>query len=482
MKDLLGRFEARVAAVGLPSRPICAALVLTFLAFGAVVGRVTRAPAAAGAREAAHSVVQVQAPVVSTQSTKPPQIAESTPTPSEEEEQGEEESSSESSTESTSKTSTQSQSGKSSDSEGQQTGSGSKTGSKSKAKLPAIKHVFLIVLDDAAYAEVFGPESKSHYLAGTLESKGTLLERYYAIAHQQLADGIALISGQGPTEQTAGDCPTYAEISPVGKAATGQVTGGGCVYPPATETIASQLTARKLRWKAYVQGIGDAASEAASACSHPQLGAADPTSAFGLPGAPTPATGQTSATFRNPFVYFRSVTGSASCADDDVGVDRLHGDLARVAHTPNLSYIVPDLCDDGRAVPCAPGKPDGMTATQPFLREVVPEILASKAYKQNGLLVITVDEAPTTGEYADSSSCCSQPSFPNLHSSSGGGEVGALLLSPYVKGGRISQATYNHFSLLRTVEDFFGLAHLGYAGAAGVESFSPSLFRGSPRS
>ncbi len=478
MRDLLGRFEARVAAVGLPSRSICAALVVTFLVFGAVVGRVTRAPAAAGARDAAHSVVEVQAPAVSTEGAKPPQIAESTPTPSEEEGQGEEESASESSTESSSQTSTQSQSGKSSGNEEQQTGSGSKAGSKSKAKLPAIKHVFLIVLDDAAYAEVFGPESKSHYLAGRLESKGTLLERYYAIAHQQLADGIALLSGQGPTEQTAGDCATYAEISPAGKAASGQVTGSGCVYPPATKTIASQLTARRLRWKAYVQGIGDGASEAVSACSHPQLGAVDPTSAFGLPGASTPAAGQMAATFRNPFVYFRSVTGSASCAADDVGIGRLRGDLASVAHTPNLSYIVPDLCDDGRTVPCAPGKPDGMSAAQAFLHEVVPEILASKAYRQNGLLVITVDEAPTTGEYADSSSCCSQPSFPNLHSSSGGGEVGALLLSPFVKGGKISQATYNHFSLLRTIEDFFALPHLGYAGAAGVESFSPSLFSG----
>jgi hypothetical protein len=473
MRRRLGRFEAHMAAIGLPSRPICAALVVTCLAFGVIVGRVTRAPAA-GAHNTAREVV-VQAPAGSGQSTKPPKIAESTPTPSEEEAKGEEES--QSSTESSPKTTASSQGGKSSGGEEQQ-GPSSNSGSKSQAKLPRVKHVFLIVLDDAAYAEVFGPESKSHYLSSTLEAKGTLLERYYAIAHQQLADGIALISGQGPTEQTAGDCGTYAEISPAGKAASGQVTGNGCVYPRTTKTIASQLAAKKLRWKAYVQGIGDGSSQDASACSHPQLGAADQTSAFGMPGAATPAGGQTIATFRNPFVYFRSVTGSSSCARYDVGIGRLRSDLASVSHTPNLSYIVPGLCDDGRAVPCAPGKPDGMAAADGFLREVVKEILASKAYKQDGLLVITVDEAPTTGEFADSSSCCSQPSFPNLHSSTGGGEVGALLLSPLVKGGKISQETYNHFSLLRTIEDFFGLSHLGYAGASGVESLSPSLFTG----
>jgi hypothetical protein len=101
--------------------------------------------------------------------------------------------------------------------------------------------------------------------------------------------------------------------------------------------------------------------------------------------------------------------------------------------------------------------------------------------------VITVDEAPSSGELADSSSCCGQPQFPNLPASSsglrppGGGQVGALLLSPFIKGGNLEQGTYNHFSLLRTVEDLFGLAHLGYAGASGVSSFSPSLFTASSK-
>ncbi len=101
-----------------------------------------------------------------------------------------------------------------------------------------------------------------------------------------------------------------------------------------------------------------------------------------------------------------------------------------------------------------------MTAADGFLQKIVPEILASKAYKQNGLLAITVDQAPSHGEYADSSSCCGQPKFPNLPaptgvaklSGSGGGQVGLLLLSPFVKGGGLVQDTYNHFSLLATIE------------------------------
>jgi hypothetical protein len=126
-----------------------------------------------------------------------------------------------------------------------------------------------------------------------------------------------------------------------------------------------------------------------------------------------------------------------------------------------------------------------MEAADGFLQKVVPEITGSKAYKEGGLLVITVDEAPSSGDYADSSSCCGQPSFPNLPEPAGalgkpgGGQVGALLLSPFVKGGNLDQDEYNHFSLLRTVEDLFGLEHLGYAGGSGVSSFSPSLFTAS---
>jgi hypothetical protein len=35
---------------------------------------------------------------------------------------------------------------------------------------------------------------------------------------------------------------------------------------------------------------------------------------------------------------------------------------------------------------------------------------------------------------------------------------------------------YNHYSLLRTVEDIFGLAHLGDAAMPQVRSFGPDVF------
>jgi hypothetical protein len=242
----------------------------------------------------------------------------------------------------------------------------------------------------------------------------------------------------------------------------------------------SQLSAKHLTWKAYVEGI-DEGPGTPSACAHPASGAADPSATAPAAGATAPGY----QTWRNPFVYFGSVVGSSACASGDLGIGALKGDLASEKSTASFSYIAPGPCDDGNPAPCAPGKVDGMPAADAFLQKVVPEILASKAYKQNGLLAITVDDAPATGEYADSSSCCGQPKFPNLPaptgvaklSGSGGGQVGLLLLSPFVKkGGGLVQETYNHFSLLATIEQLFGLGKLGYAEGAEVKPLSASLF------
>ena len=477
----------------LPPAQICALLLVVFLGFGVAVG--AAAKGSRTVRPRAREVLVAQAPAVSSPSPPPP-IASSEPTPSPSSSsssseggsatEGAGKGASSSSSSSSSTTLTGGKTGKTkSDSSGGASGGGgssspssSPSGSSPASRLPPVKHVFVVMLDDEPYATAFGPASPAHYLTGTLEHKGELLVRYYAVAHEQLANGIALISGQGPTVQTAQNCPMYEDVVPGTAGAEGQVSGQGCVYPSATQTLAGQLIAKHLTWRAYLEGMDEGvASGADGACGHPALGATDPTS------AQTPPAGQTYATWRNPFVYFHSVIDSSpTCASDDVGLNQLRADLAGPHTTPSFAYIVPDLCHDGNPTPCTPGAPAGMEAADGWLQEVIPEILASKAYKENGLLVITTDEAPSSGEFKDSSSCCGQPAFPNLPAPTGvlgkpgGGQVGALLLSPFVKGGNLVQDTYNHFSLLRTIEDLFGLSHLGYAGDKEVSAFNPSLF------
>ena len=107
--------------------------------------------------------------------------------------------------------------------------------------LPPVKHVFLIVLSDRGFSHSFG--ASGGYLSGALRRQGELVQNYYAVSGAPLANEIALISGQGPTAQTAGDCPVFTRVRPGRKGPRGQVLGTGCVYPGAAKTLATQLNA-----------------------------------------------------------------------------------------------------------------------------------------------------------------------------------------------------------------------------------------------
>ena len=54
--------------------------------------------------------------------------------------------------------------------------------------------------------------------------------------------------------------------------------------------------------------------------------------------------------------------------------------------------------------------------------------------------------------------------------------IGAVLLSPLIRPGTVSTVPYNHYSLLRSIEDIFGLPHLGDAAVPQVRSFGPDVF------
>jgi hypothetical protein len=328
-------------------------------------------------------------------------------------------------------------------------------------RLPAIKHVFTIVLSGQNFGALFGPRAASPYLARQLTAQGTLLSDYYGVAHGGLAGRIALISGQAPTPQIRADCPTFAEAPP---APSGRPPSGGCVYPRPTPSLGDQLSSQALSWRAYMQGM-DAPGKPAT-CRHPAIGSLDDTAAD--------RPDDHFATTSNPFVYFHTTIDTGDCAANVVGLPRLTADLTSAPTTPNYAFLAPDRCHDGRDQPCADGQLAGIAATETFLRQWVPAILASPAYKQDGLLVITADQAPATGPEADSRGCCTAAGA--RRPSRGGGRVGALLLSRYVRADKVVGTPYNHYGLLRTIEDLFGLKHLGHAGDETTKAFGPEVF------
>jgi hypothetical protein len=180
-------------------------------------------------------------------------------------------------------------------------------------------------------------------------------------------------------------------------------------------------------------------------------------------------------------MYFHSIIDFPTCQQNVVGYNHLRTDLKKERTTPNYSFITPNLCNDGHDAPCVNGKPGGLVSANKFLKSLMPKILRSPAYKDRGLVIVTFDEAEATGSDADSSACCNEPTGPNTtnpgftNPGPGGGRVGAVLLSPCIKPGTVNKAKYNHYSMLRSIEDNFGLSHLGYAGQKGLKPFGSTV-------
>jgi hypothetical protein len=345
------------------------------------------------------------------------------------------------------------------------------TSAGSAAASGAIGHVFVINLENKSYDQTWGADSKATYLNGTLRPMGQLLTQYFAIGHASLDNYLAQISGQSPNPRTQADCSQYVEFQSRGTGAYGQALGEGCVYPSSVTTIADQLDAAHKTWKGYMEDMGNS-STAPKTCRHPAIGDHD-TAFVAHPG-------DQYATRHNPFVYFHSIIDRPACAANDVPLDRLTGDLASEATTANLTYITPNLCHDGHDAPCVDGEPGGLVSADSFLSTWVPKILASPAYRHDGMLIVTFDEAELAGSHADASACCNTPPAPNTAhpggSGPGGGRVGALVVSGATKPGGTNETPYNHYALLCSLEDVFHLSHLGFAGAPGLRCFGKDVY------
>jgi hypothetical protein len=78
------------------------------------------------------------------------------------------------------------------------------------------------------------------------------------------------------------------------------------------------------------------------------------------------------------------------------------------------------------------------------------------------------------------------PLFSATGATTGGGDTGSVLISPFIRPGSVSKGFYNHYSWLRTMEDLFGvghaspgldhLGHIGYAAQPGLAPFGRDVF------
>ena len=301
-----------------------------------------------------------------------------------------------------------------------------------------IKHVWLIILENKSYDASFTGLNNNTYLWKTLPSQGVLLKHYYGTGHFSLDNYVSMVSGQATQPDTQADCPYYTDFAgsvdmsgslaanptygQVASAAGPNAAAGsnGCVYPSSVPTLFNQLDGAGVSWKGYAQDLGNsdtsgpAHSQGVNSCGAPYT---SPTAA-GTTTQPNPGSANATDQYvpkHFPFPWFESILQSGDCTAAHIAsvfdpANGLYQDLQSEATTPAFSWISPNNCSDahdaichgnnlsgGFSDPNTPNPPvnytGGLYAADLFLQHVVPEIEASPAFKDGGLIDITFDEA-----------------------------------------------------------------------------------------
>ena len=311
--------------------------------------------------------------------------------------------------------------------------------------IPHFDHVVVLVEENEAESTTFGSASPAKYL-NSLRAKGEFLPDYYGTGHASLDNYIAMVSGQPDNPASAGDCAGFSLYE------CAQIQS---LYANG-RNLGDQLDAAHVSWKSYQD-------TPPVACFH-QPYSSSVTSPDPYQGDTQKGPGKDYADRHNPFIWFPDFVGNPGrCAahqvpisvPDSSHVSSLYKDLA--ANTlPAFSFISPDTCHDGHDNPCSDGQPGGLVSLDKWAKQTVPALL-DYLWQHNGLLIINFDEGAV--DFNDDCPSCASGGI--------GGRTGAILLSPRLKAGTVVSTSYDHFSLLRTIEDSFQIGeHLNLAGNA----------------
>ena len=322
--------------------------------------------------------------------------------------------------------------------------------------VPRFDHIVVLTLENENASTSFGAASPAHYLNGLL-SQGVFVPGYYGTSHVSLPNYIAMVSGQLPNGLTNTDCAVvslYVCAQPQTLFANGRHLG-------------DQLDASGKSWKVYQDGASAPCFHGAYSTDLTALLTPDP-----FQGDSQAPPGKDVADRHNPFLYFPNLVGNGGrCALRERPFGELAGDVTNNT-LPAFSFVVADTCHDGHDNPCSNGTPGGLVSADQFLSTHVPALL-TYLQSHNGLLIINFDEdgiVPTGVPNLNDLVCLTCASL-GL-----GGRTGAVLLGAGLTPGKVVSAAADHYSLLRTIEDSFGIGeHLNMAALAKpmVEALTP---------
>ena len=330
--------------------------------------------------------------------------------------------------------------------------------------MPRYDHIFVIVEENESVAKIIGNPQMPEM--SRLAKTYGFATHFYGIRHPSEPNYVALVGGD-----TFGIQDDDAFYCVPGKVDPGCGDSKKPGYPDHTVTgdnLASQLDKAGLSWKGYFENLPEPGSLA-----------------YRSPSAQAPVAGQPNALYavkHNGFMTFKSVQDDPARAKKIVGFDVLEKDIA-AGSLPNFAHIVPNQCNDmhglnGHDVPDDCIAKTGLAArADKLLGRLVSEIMQSPQWKApgNSAIVITFDEDDKTGRQPGIvQGCCGADAADPEHP--GGGHIPTVVITNHGKGPVQDPTPYNHYSLLRTIEDAFGIKeHLRHAGDTdkGVVSMTP---------
>lgn len=294
--------------------------------------------------------------------------------------------------------------------------------------VPAFGHVFVIIGENTELGQI--NESNAPFLLGTVKPGAAWLTNYFAVTHFSEANYAAMTSGQF----------TRCE----------QFDGAIASCHQDVENVFHQLDGAGVPWQSWLESMP-------APCYVVSAGSAKTLNHY----APK----------HNPAVFYDNVEGlngvwsadpagqSAECKSNDIptggtGPNDMSAFNQAVArgNVGRFNFIVPNECEDGHDN-CKP-QGNGVAQFDAFLAKEVPIIENSPAFGADGVLIITFDEGTSNRGPGSSKQF------------SGGGNVAFAVVSPLAQPGEYG-STYNHYSLLRTLEDGFGISdHPANAGTA----------------
>lgn len=277
-------------------------------------------------------------------------------------------------------------------------------------------HIYVIVLENHDFDDAFD-EERTAFLNRLAHEQG-LATQYFGVTHPSLPNYLAMISGD---DHGVNDDAPSCFASDLGPAQSCRHIQG--------DSLVDSLEAAGLTFSAYLEGA-------------PNDGALQQ-------GFPGPGANALYAQKHNPFIYFDQLAKDPSRLAKLKTFDALPLDLAATA--PNFSFIVPNQCHDGHGLPTCRDEAQLQRDYDAFVASTVALIRSSKNWTENSAIVITFDE----GESSHKSEAAAKTD----------NRIPAIVVTQ-CGGPATTDARLDHYALLATIEDGFGLPRLRKSSGA----------------